>query len=153
MGVVLLHQVTNWRHNLVSRSCPDTLCCSTGNVDLTLRGIARPLTNLCVGSLSSQYLSCLAWSRRGLPTRLCVGLLFSRHPSRPAWSRRRLLTCLCVGSLFLWGLLVPLPVTGREVGLWREIIFDFDPSCFNTTGFLRSSSLYRPRGVSIFPDH
>ena len=49
--------------------------------------------------------------------------------------------------------LVAAPVHGcREVGLWREIIFDFDLSRFNTTGFVRSSSPYRPRGVSIFPD-
>jgi len=41
---------------------------------------------------------------------------------------------------------------GREIGRWREIIFDFDLSRFNTTGFVRSSSPYRPRGVSIFPD-
>jgi len=40
----------------------------------------------------------------------------------------------------------------REVGRWREIIFDFDLSRFNTTGFVRSSSPYHPRGVSIFPD-
>jgi len=39
-----------------------------------------------------------------------------------------------------------------EIGLSREIIFDFDLSRFNATGFVRSSSLYRPRGVSIFPD-
>ena len=41
---------------------------------------------------------------------------------------------------------------GREVGLWREIIFDFDLSHFNTTGFVCSSSLYRPCKASIFPD-
>jgi len=40
----------------------------------------------------------------------------------------------------------------REVGLWRERIFDFDLLRFNTTGFVRSSSPYRPHGVSIFPD-
>jgi len=44
-----------------------------------------------------------------------------------------------------------VPVTGREVGLWREIIFDFDLLHFNTTGFVRSSSPYHPRGVPIFP--
>jgi len=27
-----------------------------------------------------------------------------------------------MGSLFLWGLVVAALVTGREVGLWREII-------------------------------
>jgi len=116
---------------------------------LTLRGVAGPLTHLCMDSLSSWYLSRLAWSRRRLLTRLCVGSLFLRYPLCLAWSRRGLLTYLyvgslflqypsslawshhgllthlCVGSLFLWRLVVAALVTGREVGLWREIICDF----------------------------
>ena len=40
----------------------------------------------------------------------------------------------------------------RQIGLWREILFDFDLSRFNTIGFMRSSSPYHPHGVSIFPD-
>ena len=59
-------------------------------------------------------------------------------------------------SLYFSGVLqgvVAAPVHwGREIGLWRVIIFDFDLSRFNTTGFVRSSSPYCPRGVSIFPD-
>ena len=82
------------------------------------------LTRLCLGSLFSWYPSRPIWSCRGLLTRLGVGSLFLRYPSRLAWSRRGLLTRLCVGSLFLWVLVVAAPVTGREVGLWREIIFN-----------------------------
>ena len=39
--------------------------------------------------------------------------------------------------------------------LWGgvRIIFDYDLMRFNTTGFVRSSSPYHPRGASIFPDH
>jgi len=71
---------------------------------------------------SSRYPSCPAWSPHCPLTCLCVGSLFLRYLSRPAWSRCGLLTRLCVGLLFLWGLVVAAPVTGREVGLWREII-------------------------------
>ena len=39
-----------------------------------------------------------------------------------------------------------------RLGVLEWILFDFDLSRFNTTGFVRSSSLYRPHGVSIFPD-
>jgi len=40
---------------------------------------------------------------------------------------------------------------GREIGLWREIIFDYDLMRFDTTGLVRSSSPYHPRGAPIFP--
>ena len=47
--------------------------------------------------------------------------------------------------------LVAAPGHGyREVGLWREIICDFDLLRFNTTGFMRSSSPYHPHGAPIF---
>jgi len=39
-----------------------------------------------------------------------------------------------------------------RLGVLEWIIFDFNLSPFNTTGFVRSSLPYRPRGVSIFPD-
>jgi len=39
----------------------------------------------------------------------------------------------------------------ENVGGWSEIIFDCDPMRFNTTGFVRSSSPYHPRGAPIFP--
>ena len=41
----------------------------------------------------------------------------------------------------------------REIGLWREVIFDFDLSRFNTTGFVRFSLLYRHHRALIFPDY
>ena len=40
---------------------------------------------------------------------------------------------------------------GREIGLRREIIFDYDLMRFNTTGFVRSSSPYHPHGAPTFP--
>jgi len=62
-------------------------------------------------------------------------------------------SCLALIVLGSLQVLVAEPVHRcRDVGLWREIIFDFDLSRFNTTGFVRSYSPYRPRGVSIFPD-
>jgi len=129
-----------------------------------------------VGSLFLRYLSHLAWSRHGLLTRLAWaycsrgihhawhglvtvfshalhGLIVLTVFITPGVVASRSSHTPCMGSSFVsWGLVVAAPVTGKEVGLWREIIFDFDLSHFNTTGFVRSSSPYRPGGVSIFSD-
>jgi len=94
-----------------------------------------------VGSLFSRYPSRPAWSRRGLLSRLawvrcshtpCVGSLLSHAllglvvlavSVTPGVVSSRSSHTPCVGSLFVsWGLVVAAPVTGREVGLWREII-------------------------------
>jgi hypothetical protein len=63
----------------------------------------------------------------------CVGSLFSRYPSRPACSSSRpyshalrdlvgLLTRLAWARCSRWGWWSQRRFTGREVGLWREII-------------------------------
>ena len=57
-----------------------------------------------------------------------------------------------ISYLFLQVVVIAPGHEDRDRGLWREIIFDFDLSCFNTTGFVRSSSPYHPCGASIFPD-
>ena len=118
----------------------------------------------CVGSLFSRYPSCLAWSRRDLLTRLyvgslffavfvmsgvvssrsshtpCVGSLFSRYPSHLAWSR-----CSYQGG-------------GHSAGSWvergRSVERDnmqLRSIAFSATGYIRSTSPYRPHGVPIFP--
>ena len=40
---------------------------------------------------------------------------------------------------------------GREICLWREIIFDYDLMHCDTSGLVYSSSPYYPHGAPIFP--
>jgi len=39
---------------------------------------------------------------------------------------------------------------GREIGLWREIIFYYDQMRVDPTGLVHSSSPYHPHGAPIF---
>jgi len=98
---------------------------------LFLRYPSRPAWSLrgsshtpCVGSLFSRYPSRPAWSLRGSSNTPCVGSLFSRYPSRPAWSLRGTSHTPCVGSLFSGSGGRSAGHGDREVGLWREIIFN-----------------------------
>jgi len=105
-----------------------------------------------VGSLFSRYPSCPVWSLRCSSHMPYVGSLFVQYPSRLAWSLRGSSHMSCMDSLFLGSGGCTAGHGDREVGLWREIIFDFDLSRFNTTCFVCYSSPYCPRGVSIFPN-
>ena len=60
------------------------------------------------------------------------------------------LTCLVWAHCSCWGWLVAAPVVGREVDLWREVIFNYDLMRFDTASLVRSSSLYHPRRTPIF---
>ena len=147
----------------MSRSCLASPCCSTGNVVL----------------VAARQYSAALWRYLALPESLHArrGIVavfgfavavfgFDLISSRPAWYRcgiwlrPNLFTPSVVSlrysaSLYFSGVLqvvVAAPVHGgREIGLWREIIFDYDLMHFNTTGFVRSSSPYHPHGAPIFP--
>ena len=56
-----------------------------------------------------------------------------------------------ISYLFLQVVVAALGHGDRERGLWREIIFDCDLMCFDTSGLVHSSSPYHPRGAPIFP--
>jgi len=80
----------------------------------------------CVGSLFSRYPSRPAWSLRGSSHMPCVGSLFSCYLSHPPWSLRGSSHIPCVGSLFLGSGGHSAGHGDREVGLWREIICNFN---------------------------
>ena len=129
----------------------------------------------CVGLLFSLYPSCPAWSRCGLLTPLAwahwsrgirhpqcgliavfshtlsalvvltvsviSGMVSSRSSHTPG-----------VGSFFIfWGFMVAPPFTGREVGLWREIICNFDLFCFTLQVICTPTRRPTPMGLPSFP--
>ena len=80
----------------------------------------------CVGSLFSRYPSRPTWFLRDSSHMPCVGSLFSQYLSRPAWSLRGSSHTPCVDSLFSGSGGHSAGYREREVGLWREIICNFN---------------------------
>jgi len=157
-----------WSRRGLTRRAWARCCCGIRHALRGLIAVSHAVRGIVVVVVS--VTPCVVLSRSHT---LCVGLLLSRYPSHPAWSRhgltrrawarccrsiRHALRGLIAVSHAVRGIVVGYGVFWsqcqfmcREVGVWREIIFDFDLLCFNTTGFVRSSSPYHPRGVPIFP--
>jgi len=112
----------------------------------------------------NRSLTHLAWARcsRGIRHPWCGLLTVFSHALRglvviavsitPGVVSSRSSHTPCLGSLFLLGVVVAVPVHGsREVGLWREIICDFDRLHFTLQVICTPPHCTTPVGLPSFP--
>jgi len=107
----------------------------------------------CVSSVFSWCPSCPAWSLRGSSHTPCVGSLFSRYPSCPPWSLRGSFQMPCMGSLFSGSGGRSAGHGDREVGLWSEIICNFNLLCSALQAMYAPPHHTAPMGFPSFQSH